>query len=164
MSKHNYRLYSFVAGLYLSDLQKGLQTAHVVGDLSQEYYDPETVESIAYATWAAEDKTIVICTAGNHKGVKDCAREIGKLSIELRLPFTIFFEDEESMNQMATAFGVVVPQILYSAVLDDSESTRLIYKEPVLVCTDPVSLVQSSHIVSSPTGQFITMLKSFRLA
>jgi short subunit fatty acids transporter len=32
----NYRFYSIVAGLYLSDLQKGLQTAHAVSEVFTE--------------------------------------------------------------------------------------------------------------------------------
>lgn len=163
MSKHNYRLYTFVAGNYLSDLQKGIQTAHVVSDLSQECYNPETPQGIMYATWASVDKTIIVCNAMNHFGVQQAYTGINEFK-DLKLPFTIFYEDEASMNEMATAAGVIVPQKYYDVKFNprlsgsggswehtDADRNLHIYTD---IGTDEDTL----------EFRFITLLKSFRLA
>lgn len=109
----NYRLYTFVANHYLSPLQCGLQTAHVVGELSQMHFYRNIFER-----WAKVDKTIIICAAGNHKGVVDAFEQIRTITViraDMHLPYSIFHEDEQSMNGMATACGIIVPERIYDA-------------------------------------------------
>lgn len=110
----NYRLYSFVAGLYLNELQKGLQTAHVVGDLSQ--FKVNTPQRAVFDAWASTDKTIIILNALNHGGVVELESVLSELAEGLGLPCATFREDEVSMNGMATAVGIVVPEKYYNAV------------------------------------------------
>lgn len=107
-----YRLYTFVANHYLSPLQCGLQTAHVVGELSQKHYFRVTFER-----WAKIDKTIIICAAGNHKGVSEAFAFLEEKAEENEngFPVAIFHEDEQSMNGMATACGIIVPEKIYDA-------------------------------------------------
>lgn len=115
----NYRLYSFVAGLYLNELQKGLQTAHVVGDLAAKVVSatPMSPEAVyAFRTWASTDKTIIILNALNHGGVVELESVLSELAEGLGLPCATFREDEVSMNGMATAVGIVVPEKYYNAV------------------------------------------------
>jgi hypothetical protein len=107
-SPQEFRLYSFVAGLYLSELQKGLQTAHVTAEMA--LYKSNSSQFRDFNTWAREDKTIIICSAGNHQGVVDCWAELERINSALCLPAAIFREDEQSMNGMATACGVIVPK------------------------------------------------------
>ena len=86
----NYRLYTFVAGLYLSELQKGLQTAHVVGEL---FADTELLskQRDALLNWAQTDKTIIILNALNHGGVVAAHDIMYPLADELGLPSAIFY-------------------------------------------------------------------------
>lgn len=160
----NYRLYTFVAGLYLSPLQRGLQTAHVVGELMTKYKpDFNDVADSAY-DWAAEDKTIIICDAGNHQGVVDCWAELKRTAIDtVMVCGAIFHEDEQSMNGMATACGVIVPKKYWDVTwvadetyfgggywqhIDDSTPTCRQYK----------------FDLAYPEGQFISHIKKYRLA
>ena len=96
-----YRFYSFVANLYLSDLQKGLQTAHVIADMSMSFTD-EDEASEAYIQWATSDKVIIICGAAHHQGVVDCYNALLGFKLELDLPVNIFYED----LRFFLAFGI----------------------------------------------------------
>lgn len=177
--KNKYRLYSFTANHYLSPLQCGLQTAHVVSNLSIENkFHPNSIEFHTYDQWAINDKTIIILGAGNHKGVFDAFKSIQEVSKTLALPHVIFREDEESMNCMATACGVIVPDSLYNAT----------YVYPTMAYANATIEHQSAkpftlnpqidgyykfeniygkiteYTVNSPEGKFIKFLKSFRFA
>lgn len=143
-----YRLYSFVAHHYLSPLQCGLQTAHVVSNLSTQDSEP-------YADWATFDKTIIICGAGNHAGVQEVFKQLrihnnamSHIDVCDQLPQTIFFEDEQSMNNMATACGIIVPERFFGAVWDD-------YND----CYTPAD----GGSFAAVEHAFVTYLKSFRL-
>ena len=161
----NYRLYAFVANHYLSPLQCGLQTAHVVSEIMSRSHALSSLNQ-AVLDWATKDKTIIICGAGNHKGVVDCWAELQRTGIDTGLVAgAIFHEDEQSMNGMATACGVIVPEK---------------YWDVTFVAGDPFAEGEGNlhdayeHLdargyarrmpVTHPEGQFIKHIKSFRLA
>ena len=157
MSPNNYRLYTFVAGLYLSELQKGLQTAHVVGELSQYKYN--TNERNVFDDWALQDKTIIICNAGNHQGVRDCWSELVRINSALSLPAAIFYEDGQSMNGMATACGVIVPQCYYDVTFVPGGPCS----EGEIGIHDARGYVRR-YPLTHAEGQFINHIKKYRLA
>ena len=157
----NYRLYTFVAGNYLSPLQCGLQTAHVVSELSKR----DMVRFDAYVEWAAKDKTIIICNAGNHQGVLDCWAELQRTYVTPHFgPGAIFFEDEQSMNGMATACGVIVPKKYWDVTwVADEVYFGGGYWQHAKV-ENPLSPDDYEYyVMNDPEGQFIKHLKSFRL-
>lgn len=165
----NYRLYSFVANHYLSPLQCGLQTAHVVSELSTICADePTAIKRTAFSHWAKNDKTIIICGAGNHKGVVDSYAALQNTAAHLGMPVALFREDEQSMNGMATACGVIVPEQYWNVEFVDETSHMDKNGHFVDVpgrwehTTTSPSMVRYS--VTSLEGQFISHLKSFRLA
>ena len=168
----NYRLYSFVAGLYLNELQKGLQTAHVVGDMAAQVVSatPMAPEAIhAFRSWASTDKTIIILNALNHGGVVQLESVLSELAAGLGLPCATFREDEVSMNGMATAIGIVVPEKYYNAVP---------YYERTIVnggqwvngeqqgwtYTEPDNGEVFVYGLNTTEGKLISTLKSYRLA
>lgn len=163
----NYRLYTFVAGLYLSELQKGLQTAHVVSEISRTASTAGFIPADDYIKWAEHDKTIIICNAGNNAGVLDCWAEIKRTAIDTGIMTgAIFYEDEQSMNRMATACGVIVPERYWGAVfesrLDTGLEDRWVYAEE----DEETGAVKNLHIydLKTPIGQFISHIKKYRLA
>jgi hypothetical protein len=158
MSDQNYRLYAFVAGGYLSQLQLGLQTAHAVANISVKYSEWDHQDD-AYRTWAAEDKVIIIYSAFNSQGVLDCFAELSRTGTALDLPMSIFFEDQESLNGAATACAVVVPQKYWDAKpLKDAANEIWAYE-----FVDE-NFVATTYPLTHPEGQFIHHLKQFRLA
>jgi hypothetical protein len=167
MTYPNYRLYAFVANHYLSQLQLGLQTAHVVGSMSVKY-DDDSREDGAFRIWAAQDKTIIILGAGNHQGVIDCYTEITRTNT-MALPRAIFYEDEESMNDMATACGVVVPEkywnVKFFQEADTFDQFGMLVKHTDAYWEHGLPDGQMvRYPLTHPEGQFISHIKSFRMA
>jgi len=167
-SSREYRLYTFVAGLYLNHLQKGLQTAHVVSELSQ--FKINTMERVAFDAWAMFDKTIIICDAGNHKGVVDCWAELSRINSALNLPAAIFYEDEQSMNGMATACGVIVPREYWDVKFVDNfvppgeygVEARPAYWVHTYEGASG-AMRECRYDVTHPEGQFCSHIKQYRL-
>ncbi len=169
-SPQEYRLYTFVANLYLSPLQCGLQTAHVVSEISSKMdqtvfgADGVYITSV-FSDWARYDKTIIICGALNHGGVKDCWAELERLSSELELPAAIFHEDEVSMNGMATACGVVVPKHFWNTTFVPGDSGG---EGPGNYMDAYEYIDERGYVerfpVTEPEGQFIAHIKKYRLA
>lgn len=122
----NHRLYSFVNSNYLSPLQHGLQTGHVIGELAAQTYTKSRSARHAnrlelYKTWALKDKVIIICKAYNSAGVLgtfDQIQELTRKSALLNLPSAMFREDAQSLGGAPTACGVVVPERLWNVSLD----------------------------------------------
>ncbi len=164
----NYRLYTFVAGLYLSELQKGLQTAHVVSEIAAKVMDDfdnnrPLTGMHAFSNWANKDKTIIICNAGNHKGVLECWAELKRTAIDPGfVTGAIFHEDEQSMNGMATACGVIVPEQYWDVTFDpwaeNGLKDRWVYPEKGEVKN------LYTYDLTTPVGQFISHIKKYRLA
>ena len=157
-----YHFYSFVAHHYLSPLQQGLQTAHAVALLSYAVHS-HAVGQLSFATnrpnreqfaqWSGFDKTIIICGASNHAGVVHAYEQFKIFTDTGLLGYmqpVIFFEDEQSMNKMATACGVLVPSRYYDAWFSP-ELGRWVSPENEPPLTDF-------------ENDFVTYLKSFRLA
>ena len=109
------RLYSFV-NFYLSDIQKGIQTGHMAVDLVREYVpdEPETVSQNhlnMVADWADNHKTFIVLNGGNNLMLDNTA----SICARSGLPWTTFYEDEESLGGLRTCVGVVVPENYFNA-------------------------------------------------
>lgn len=104
MIDKRYRLYC-LTNYYLSSLQKGLQTAHVVSELSLN-------RKKVYTDWADQDKTIIMLNGGN------CAQltEFGTWLADnvSKWPWAAFHEDEASLAGAITAVGIILPASVYT--------------------------------------------------
>lgn len=146
---NDYRLYSLVAGLYLSKIQCGIQTAHLVSEMSLHRDE-------VYNEWASQDKTIIVLNALNHAIVSETHAQLEQLGSVLGLPTGIFCEDEVSMNNMATATGIIVPAMLHQAEL---------LKTPDGVEVAVLRTEQADYVYpeESPEHQLVRLLKRFKL-
>ena len=160
------RLYSFVANLYLSPLQHGLQTAHVVSELHAQHLDCGTYTE--FDTWARMHKTIIICAAINSAGVLNAYRQLEEFERDLGLPAVIFHEDEASLNGAATACGIIVPAQYYEAKMVVQQGVLGYEDFPAYQWTtfDENGSIENHMLfpANSIESQFITFLKSYRLA
>jgi hypothetical protein len=106
-----YRLYSFV-NYYLSPIQYGIQTAHVVGEMGhrnaiyREKFPNHPFET-AFETWCRRDKTIIVLKGGNSLAIKELYYELDKLGIG-QSPMA-FREDDQSLAGAYTAVGILIP-------------------------------------------------------
>jgi hypothetical protein len=164
-SSAEFRLYSFVAGLYLSPLQRGLQTAHIVSELAAQAMDGLAGQIHAFSEWASKDKTIIICEASNYKGILDCWAELKRTGIDTGLVMgAIFRENEESMNCMATACGVLVPRKYWDVewVADEFAYGGGYWRHSKV--DQPLSPSDyDCYWLTHAEGQFISHIKKYRL-
>lgn len=120
---YNYRLYSFT-NYYLSGIQKGIQTAHLVSNLSlEEWYSYDHLAHI-YKEWAEYDRTIIVLDGGNHAELKNIYNTLKILSSN-KFPTMEFEEDENSLNQSCTAVGIILPESVYSGKGKKSHEKQL---------------------------------------
>jgi hypothetical protein len=115
MTDQKYRLYS-LTNMYLSSIQKGLQTAHVVSELS-------LFKRTAYQRWAESDRTIIILNGGNCADLEsfeqfllDLQEEHSHNNSKKFWPWAAFREDAQSLNGAITAVGIILPESVYTGV------------------------------------------------
>ncbi|AVH84971.1 hypothetical protein RsoM2USA_42 [Ralstonia phage RsoM2USA] len=113
-----YRFYA-LTNLYISDIQRGIQTAHAVSEMLVKYRQRDRIgpnydeARRVYLEWAEKDKTIIVLQGGPSGALDEAHDQIKKLSHKLTLPFVKFYEDEHSLNGALTAVGVIVPDYVY---------------------------------------------------
>jgi hypothetical protein len=100
-----YRLYC-LTNMYLSSIQKGIQTAHVVGELAKKFGPLNTFQD-----WAEFDKTIIVLNGGNSHSLALFGDILWNQDEFLCAEFC---EDLQSLNGALTAVGVVLPEEVYS--------------------------------------------------
>jgi hypothetical protein len=127
------RLYSFVLN-YLSSIQQGIQTAHVLQEMNYEYLecchtskDTHLLNKHKLLGWAKNHKTIIILNGGTRADIQKIYLKLNIICHDLGLPFAKFHEDEDSLGGIITSCCVVVPERLYGA---------LTWKEACLVVPD----------------------------
>lgn len=160
------RLYTFV-NFYLSSIQQGIQTAHVVHSLFTKYIqditdtERHTKNSIMLWDWAQNHKTIVVLNGGANADICEIMYMMERLQHTRigYLPFEGFNEDEMSLGSILTSVGVVVPQKFYEAKKDDQVLGAQIGS---YVYTG----IDESYVYepNTPEHTFIDMLKSCSLA
>ena len=106
--------------MYLSSLQKGLQTAHVVGELTQSRQDR------VFRDWAKQDRIIIILNGGNSASLE--AFEHFLTTSECDWPWAAFREDDQSLNGAITAVGVIVPETVYKGMTTEAVDMVLALK------------------------------------
>ena len=162
-----YRLYSFV-NYYLSQIQQGIQTAHIVSELMSEA--STSVKSISsnplvqeiefdkadimVHEWADSHKTIIVCNGGNRDGLVEVVALFN--DNENRFPWTTFHEDEQSLSGALTAVGIVLPEEIYDAKPAEEEGCW--------VCESEYRHGQVFYPAETFEARLITLIKSKRLA
>lgn len=109
------RLYSFV-NYYLSDLQRGLQTAHLIPELYMKYRFSSSGATLILDAWAYMNKTIIILNGGNQKNLADILHQFQKAG--LNYPYAMFQEDDDSLNNALTCVGIIFPEFTKQDVED----------------------------------------------
>lgn len=113
-----YRLYAFVHS-YLSGIQKGLQTAHLVAEMGNKLKKKREKE--IFHVWSNYDKTIIILDGGNQNSLND----ILLLLVNRGFPCASFVEDYESLNECVTVVGAILPESIYGEEPKNEEDLKL---------------------------------------
>jgi hypothetical protein len=111
------RLYTF-GNYYLSSIQQGIQSAHVVSELFTKYPFENAIvwdepQGKPLYDWAKTHKTIICLSGGNCDDLHDLYEELAGIGPTLGLPYAKFREDDASLNGAITCCGIVVPAMIY---------------------------------------------------
>lgn len=106
----------FLTNMYLSPIQKGIQTAHATAELFLKYHDSKETEKNILMEWARDHKTMIVLDGGNHKSLEKINHLLSGYGPEVHLPVACFREDEQSLNGAMTAVAVVLPERMYEAM------------------------------------------------
>ena len=104
------RFYS-AGNMYLSSIQQGIQAFHCLGEMTLEHTGNKMFED-----WLSIHKTLICINGGNNETLNDFYNLVRYQS---QFPVAKFHEDEQSMAGMLTCVGIIVPEEIYGADLDD---------------------------------------------
>ena len=106
----NLRLYTFI-NPYLSSIQQGIQSAHLVHDLMLKYQMHSSSAAALVSDWAQHHKTIIVLNGGT---TAELERGIEVLRAQSSYPWVEFYESRECLSGALTGFGVVLPESVYA--------------------------------------------------
>ena len=104
------KFFSFVLSP-ISTQQKGVQTTHCAVELVKKYKS-NTPQGRMVARWAHEDKTVIMLEGGALGELKNILAVVEKN----RFPYAFFRESEDFLGGLLTAVGVILPEIVYTAI------------------------------------------------
>jgi hypothetical protein len=109
----------YAAGnMYLSSIQQGIQAFHCLGEMVSN----RGAEIGMVDEWLHNHKTLVCLNGGNNKSLT----EFYDMIVDNPLyPVAKFHEDDQSMGGMLTCVGIIVPERIYAANLEDPAFTDL---------------------------------------
>jgi len=109
------RLYSFI-NMYLSQIQQGIQTAHIVHELFNKY--PNIAGAgVTLRNWSHDHKTIIVLNGGEGRSISEMLEVTKPFAAKNDLPYAEFFEDE-GLGNIRTGFGIVLPEEIFNARAD----------------------------------------------
>lgn len=101
--------------MYLSSLQNGLQSAHVVGELMVKYNPPPArIRGKEWSTlmeWASKHKTMVLLNAGYGEELYSLQRFFNEE--DNPYPWAPFHESKEALDSAFTCIGIILPARIY---------------------------------------------------
>ena len=149
----------FFGNFYLSSIQQGIQTAHVVAELALTFMPPTATDvcldsaSCKMWDWAENYKTIIILNGGDSLALDELYKELMPIAEQLDLPCAVFQEDNRSLNEATTCVGIVLPESLYDYNLK-AELDTISYGIAADIGEIPLSI----------EGQLKQILNRYRLA
>lgn len=125
----NFRLYTFI-NFYLSSIQQGIQSAHIVSELFTKYSN--SFEKDVLYDWANNHKTIIVLNGGTSFDLRHDYIHVSNFADTLSksksnssklgrwfLPHAFFTEDFNALgaydNGVVTGFGIILPEEIWGA-------------------------------------------------
>jgi hypothetical protein len=115
------RLYTFI-NFYLSSIQQGIQSAHIVSELFMKYKFSSQTCALHIDEWAAVNKTIIVCNGGGTADLK------AGIAVAGATPYAWapFYESGDCLSGALTGFGIILPEVIFSC--RRSPSDPLVYE------------------------------------
>ena len=116
------RLYTF-CNFYLSSIQQGIQTSHIVSELfvTCREHESQTYDSMHKMLWdwAQNHKTVIVCNGGTSKDIVEAYNML--MDGNITYPMAYFNEEPGAIDTYGTAvtgFGIILPEKVYGAEVD----------------------------------------------
>lgn len=161
------RLYSFV-NFYLSSIQQGIQTAHLVHQLFADQRGQ--AGELSLDLWAQDHKTIIVLNGGANTDIIEIDQRLRDLAQKLSfaMPVGCFREDDVSLGGIMTCTGAVIPAPIYGAITASDAAPRV----APFMGVDPTSYFYFfddsptfiEYRAETPEWELINLIKSCRLA
>jgi len=105
----------FFTNMYLSSIQKGIQPAHCIGELSIKYLrlKKKAKRSDILRSWLQKHKTMIVLDGGFSSHLNELATFFADKNNPY--PWATFNEGEEELNGALTCVGIVLPGKVYEA-------------------------------------------------
>lgn len=147
------RAYFFI-NCYLSQIQQGIQSAHILGEMVRES-DALRIHRESMESFLEHHKTIIVCNGGNN----DSIRELVEFFADERNPyqFATFNEDEGSLDGALTGVGILLPEEVYLPRWDREKGCYILERVPGY--TNEITLEKNGYFF-----ELTDKIKSFRLA
>lgn len=134
----------FFGNMYLSSIQQGIQSAHVVHELFTKYDEPGGPNYYSLREWAINHKTMILLNAGYSQELYDLIEFLD----DLKNPYAwaSFHEGDDALDGALTCVGLVLDEKIYGASRmlrgpDGREFAETVENEGygIIVCDDGVS-------------------------
>lgn len=109
--------YYAMGNSYMSSIQQGIQAFHCVVDMGLMWSNDEM-----YRTWAKNHKTVICLNGGNNAKLISTWTLISS-NDNPGYPVAKFREDDVSMGGMLTSIGIILPEKIYNANLEEPDGT-----------------------------------------
>lgn len=101
----------FFGNMYLSSIQQGIQSAHVLGEMFIKYTQPDDMETEILYEWAKDHKTMILLNGGYSEAIRDLYQFLE--SAENPYPFAKFHEGIDALDGALTSVGIILPEKIY---------------------------------------------------
>lgn len=100
----------FVTHSYMSQIQRGIQSAHVIQVMYEKYHEEDTSAAKIFKEWMINHRTMIVLNGGNSNMIRTSFDQSVYRNRGNKYPIASFAEDELSMEGMVTAWGVILPK------------------------------------------------------
>jgi hypothetical protein len=111
----------FFGNMYLSQIQQGIQCAHVVTKMFNKYTFDSSPAGLLLSHWARDGVTKILLNGGYQQNLQYIFNTFYNLGSYLALPFEKFREEREALNEALTSVGIIVPEEIYNYKLDTED-------------------------------------------
>ena len=105
----------FFGNMYLSSIQQGIQSAHVVAEIFYKYQiGPGSTRTKHYnmlMDWTKNNKTMVLLNAGYAEELHNLQEFF--LDSNNQYPWSSFKESQEALDGAFTSIGIILPERIY---------------------------------------------------
>lgn len=112
----------FFGNMYLSQIQQGIQAAHVTAEFFMKYPEDHECNKIDLLDdWARNHKTMILLNGGYGENLHDLL----EFFVDGNYPFAYFCESKEALDGAITSVGIVLPPKIYVGAREASRVMRL---------------------------------------